>query len=387
MAKIIIPAEELLCFGGIDYCMAKKKIDSLKNCEVKVSGNLSRLGLLVLGEYLKTNNVKLKSLELSDGSSLYQISGYNVVSENYSRKRYGKDGRILEQINSLQNKQLWASMVNTYSFFSIKGPLFWKNKYDSSKTQLNATESEIFFVKKLEMEFSNNCDAEKNLIYVSKKDTPCDFLMQSQKMIGLMKGITKDNNAKKAGDKEYKVLLYNTQLLHPGTEALFFIQAENGIELLAPKLNLYLFFPDSETHLIIPFFDYLKNNFIKITKEYASFVKGTTVADKVKKREREDESQKITEDKKNLMLARIQAAASPEQIIWNVIKELEEFAINYNLSLSCENKNDSIVFFVREKEITSDSRSFDFSIPRHALLEQYDKMKEMIKSEILKMAV
>ena len=387
MSKIIIPAEELLCFGGIDYCMSKKKIDSLKNCEVKVSGNLSRLGLLVLGEYLKTNNVKLKSLELSDGSSLYEINGYNVVSENYSRKRYGKDWRILEQINSMQNKQLWASMVNTYSFFSLKGPLFWKNKYDSIKTQLNATDSEIFFIKKLEMEFSNNCDAEKNLIYVSQKDTPCDFLTQSQKMIGLMQGITKDNNAKKAGDEEYKVLLYDTQLLHPGTEALFFIQAKNGIELLAPKLNLYLFFPDSETHLIIPFFDYLKNNFIKITKEYASFVKGTTIADILKEREMEDESQKITEDDKNLMLARIKAAASPEQIIQNVIKEVGEFALKYNLSLCCDNNNDSIDFFVREKKSTADSRCFDFSIPKHDLIEQYDKMKEMIKSEIVKMAV
>ena len=163
-------------------------------------------------------------------------------------------------------------MVNTFSLFSIKGPVFWKINYEKNKEQLlkSASSSEDISLTQLKLLFEKNCDSGENLgsnlILASEKDLPSDFIDNSQKLISSLKEITKDKRALYSAAADFSVLLYSTKLFHPGQEKLFFIQVKNGLEFLAPDLNLYLFFPDSETPLIEAYFEYLKNNFINLTK-------------------------------------------------------------------------------------------------------------------------
>ena len=59
MNKIKIPAEELLSFGGIEYCLAKKNLSTLQDCEVTLTGKPGALEMLLLGNYLYRNKITL----------------------------------------------------------------------------------------------------------------------------------------------------------------------------------------------------------------------------------------------------------------------------------------------------------------------------------------
>lgn len=367
MTNITIPAAELLRFGGIEYCMVKKHISSLQGCKVSVTGNPCPLGVTLLNDYLG-----------------------KAANSSYENKKSSVNQKILDKINSPENKMLWSKMINTYSFFSAKGPLFWKSNYEKIKPQLKnqENENEIISIKKLQLLLGRNPDIENNLISASGKTAPSDFLENSQKLIEALQEITKDKTAHPCSNENYSVLLYSTKLLHPGSEVLFFIQAENGIEVLAPNLNLYLFFPDYETSMIVPYFNYLKNNFINLTKEYAAFVKGTTAADRLNemKMNKDDELNKITDTSRNLMLKKLQTGISTEQLIKDSITTFTELAATYGLNLNCTKKEESLKFFITLKDNTAANKSFDFSIPKRVIIENYDNTVEMVEKEFQRIA-
>lgn len=392
MTNIVIPSEELLRFGGIEYCMSQKKCLSLQDCQVTLSGKPGSLELMIFEKYLSKNKITLKSLKIADGRELYKINGYKVLTESGSiDPHFEENQKILNRINSEENQELWASMVNTFSLFSIKGPVFWKINYEKNKEQLlkAASSSEDISLTQLKLLFAKNCDSGENLgsnlILVSEKDLPSDFIDNSQKLISSLKEITKDKRALYSAAGDFSVLLYSTKLFHPGQEKLFFIQAKNGIEFLAPDLNLYLFFPDSETPLIEAYFEYLKNNFINLTKEYAAFIKGKTLKDRLKEKEKENLNN-ITYNARNRMLQKIKNTNSHEQLIEKAAKKIKELAAYYNLNLNISKHEESFKLFITSNDNNSNNRSFDLTVQKRILIENYDNTMQMLEKEFKRMA-
>lgn len=392
MTNIVIPSEELLRFGGIEYCMSQKKCLSLQDCQVTLSGKPGSLELMIFEKYLSKNKITLKSLKIADGRELYKINGYKVLTESGSiDPHFEENQKILNRINSEENQELWASMVNTFSLFSIKGPVFWKINYEKNKEQLlkAASSSEDISLTQLKLLFAKNCDSGENLgsnlILASEKDLPSDFIDNSQKLISSLKEITKDKRALYSAAGDLSVLLYSTKLFHPGQEKLFFIQVKNGIEFLAPDLNLYLFFPDSETPFIEAYFEYLKNNFINLTKEYAAFIKGKTLKDRLKEKEKENLND-ITYNARNRMLQKIKNTNSHEQLIEKAAKKIKELAAYYNLNLNISKHEESFKLFITSNDNNSNNRSFDLTVQKRILIENYDNTMQMLEKEFKRMA-
>ena len=392
MPNITISSEELLRFGGIEYCMSRKNCFSLQDCQVTLSGKPGPLELMIFEQYLSKNKITLKSLRIADGKELYKINGYKVLTESETiDPKLENNQKILERINSRENQELWSSMVNTFSLFSIKGPVFWKINYEKNKEQLlkAASSSEGLSLTKLKLLFEKNCDTdgnlEGNLILASEKDLPSDFIDNSQKLISSLKEITKDKRALYSSAGAFSVLLYSTKLFHPGKEKLFFIQVKNGIEFLAPELNLYLFFPDSETHLIEAYFEYLKNNFINLTKEYAAFIKGKTLTDRLKEKENENLND-ISYNARKLMLQKIKNANSQDSIIDRADKKIKELATYYNLHLNISKHEDSFKLIITSNDNNLKNRSFDFTVSKRILIENYDNTMQMLEKEFKRIA-
>ena len=392
MPNITISSEELLRFGGIDYCMSRKNCFSLQDCQVTLSGKPGPLELMIFEQYLSKNIITLKSLRIADGKELYKINGYKVLTESKTINPHLENNqKILERINSRENQELWSSMVNTFSLFSIKGPVFWKINYEKNKEQLlkAASSSEVLSLTKLKLLFEKNCDTdgnlEGNLILASEKELPSDFIDNSQKLISSLKEITKDKRALYSSAGAFSVLLYSTKLFHPGKEKLFFIQVKNGIEFLAPDLNLYLFFPDSETHLIEAYFEYLKNNFINLTKEYAAFIKGKTLTDRLKEKENENLND-ISYNARKLMLQKIKNANSQDSIIDRADKKIKELATYYNLHLNISKHEDSFKLIITSNDNNLKNRSFDFTVSKRILIENYDNTMQMLEKEFKRIA-
>lgn len=394
MTNIAIPSEELLRFGGIEYCMYKKKCLSLQDCHVTLSGKTGPLELMIFEKYLSKNKITLKSLKIADGRELYKINGYKVLTESGSIDPHFEDKqKILNRINSEENQELWTSMVNTFSLFSIKGPVFWKINYEKNKEQLlkAASSSEGLSLTKLKLLFEKNCDSgenlSSNLILVAEKELPSDFIENSQKLISSLKEITKDKRALYSATGDFSVLLYSTKLFHPGQEKLFFIQVKNGIEFLAPDLNLYLFFPDYETHLIEAYFEYLKNNFINLTKEYAAFIKGKTLKDRLKEKEKENLND-ITYTARNNILRKIKNANSHDQLLEKAAKKIKELAAYYNLNLNLNisKHEESFKLFITSNYNNSNNRSFDLTVQKRILIENYDNTMQMLEKEFKKLS-
>ena len=392
MTNIVIHSEELLRFGGIEYCMSQKNCLSLQDCQVTLSGKPAPLELMIFEKYLSKNKITLKSLKIADGRELYKINGYKVLTESGSiDPHFEENQKILNRINSEENQELWASMVNTFSLFSIKGPVFWKINYEKNKEQLlkAASSSEDISLTQLKLLFEKNCDSGENLgsnlILASEKYLPSDFIDNSQKLISSLKEITKDKRALYSAAGDFSVLLYSTKLFHPGQEKLFFIQVKNGIEFLAPDLNLYLFFPDSETSLIEAYFEYLKNNFINLTKEYAAFIKGKTLKDRLKEKEKENLND-ITYNARNRMLQKIKNTNSHEQLIEKAAKKIKELAAYYNLNLNISKHEESFKLFITSNDNNSNNRSFDLTVQKRILIENYDNTMQMLEKEFKRMA-
>lgn len=392
MTNIVIHSEELLRFGGIEYCMSQKNCLSLQDCQVTLSGKPAPLELMIFEKYLSKNKITLKSLKIADGRELYKINGYKVLTESGSiDPHFEENQKILNRINSEENQELWASMVNTFSLFSIKGPVFWKINYEKNKEQLlkAASSSEDISLTQLKLLFEKNYDSGENLgsnlILASEKDLPSDFIDNSQKLISSLKEITKDKRALYSAAGDFSVLLYSTKLFHPGQEKLFFIQAKNGIEFLAPDLNLYLFFPDSETPLIEAYFEYLKNNFINLTKEYAAFIKGKTLKDRLKEKEKENLNN-ITYNARNRMLQKIKNTNSHELLIEKAAKKIKELAAYYNLNLNISKHEESFKLFITSNDNNSNNRSFDLTVQKRILIENYDNTMQMLEKEFKRIA-
>ena len=330
--KIIIPAEEMKRFGGIEICLTENNLKSLQNCEVELSGNFDSICMNYFYNYLKENKIRLKSLKLPDGKSIEKIYGFRVVNKNTEAIKSIEN--IIKKINTPENKKLWGSLVNNYKFFSSKGPEFWKEHYEKIKTSLPPMEEplEDNTLRALYSALQKNPDAEKNLHFVKSQNlfgTP--FFKDCEELVKLLKTFTKDNRACNYNCRETDVLLYITELLHPREEELFFIEAKNGIELLVPELNLYLFFPDFEMNLIVPYFDYLKRNFISITNEYAAFIKARMGY-------LFDQSAIITANARKQMIEKLK-----EQKIQTFLESIEAISKKYNISIQEKEMGDRII--------------------------------------------
>lgn len=368
MKKITIPASELLTFGGIEISLANKSISSLQNCEISLSGKITPLCNLILDDFMQNNKMFLQNNKMF-----------------LQKAKPSTNEKILQEINSEENKKLWASMINIYSFFSLQGPVFWKNNFDEfKKNQLNNDTK--LSVKELKEIFEMKIDSKENLTFLFESAIPNDFLRNFYALADIFKSLTKEKGGNPPAAGKTTVLLYNTELFHAGKEPLFFLQAEKGIEFLAPNLNLYLYFSNSETSLIEPYFDYLKNNFIAITKEYETFTKGKTVVDLYKKTEKDKEDiQKMAENARKRMLKKLSNEISPEKIILDTEKRLKNFADSCNLTLNITKHDENLVFVVRGKKVGT-STSFDFSIPKKAIVENKDNTAQMVEKELQRLA-
>lgn len=368
MKKITISASELLTFGGIEISLANKNISSLQNCEISLSGKITPLCNLILEDFMQNNKMFMQNNKMF-----------------LQKAKPSTNEKILQEINSEENKKLWASMINIYSFFSLQGPVFWKNNFDEfKKNQLNNDTK--LSVKELKEIFEMKIDSKENLTFLFESAIPNDFLRNFYALADIFKSLTKEKGGNPPAAGKTTVLLYNTGLFHAGKEPLFFLQAEKGIEFLAPNLNLYLYFSNSETSLIEPYFDYLKNNFIAITKEYETFTKGKTVVDLYKKSEKDkDDIQKMAENARKRMLKKLSNEISPEKIILDTEKRLKNFADSCNLTLNITKHDENLVFVVRGKKVGT-STSFDFSIPKKAIVENKDNTAQMVEKELQRLA-
>ena len=147
--------------------------------------------------------------------------------------------------------------------------------------------------------------------------------------IDILKSLTGERRAITNNIYENGVLFYSTQLFHPGKEPLLFFQAENGIEFFAPEMNLYLFFPWDETALIPSYLDYLKNNFITLTKAY-SLKKGTP--------EKLLQVNDISKDDRDSLLGKLNSNLANEKLIQEYMKRIKYLARTHHFEVEVKNE-------------------------------------------------
>lgn len=130
----------------------------------------------------------------------------------------------------------------------------------------------------------------------------------------------------------------------------------------------------------------LSDIFKSLTKEYEIFTKGKTVADHYKKAEKNKEDiQKMAEKARNLMLKKLTQETSPEKIIQDTEKRLKAFASTLNLALNITDRDENLVFVVKGKKPITNS-SFDFTIPKRAVVENKDNTAQLVEKELARLA-
>lgn len=137
--------------------------------------------------------------------------------------------------------------------------------------------------------------------------------------------------------------------------------------------------------MIEAYFEYLKNNFINLTKEYAAFIKGKTLKDRLKEKEKENLND-ITYNARNRMLQKIKNTNSHEQLIEKAAKKIKELAAYYNLNLNISKHEESFKLFITSNDNNSNNRSFDLTVQKRILIENYDNTMQMLEKEFKRMA-
>ena len=289
------------------------------------------------------NNSKFKKIELSKNNRFFtmkekflvnNLTGATVIFEADSGAP-----QIIEKINTPQNITLWNNMKSAYNF-SAEGPVFWKNNYEEIKPKLKRNDFSELAANRLEalnIFLYKNPDALENLFLI-----PCDILDKQEYLIRnsltsfikIIKSFSGKNKAKTGDNRNKEILLYTTKLFHPGTEPLLFVAAENGIELFAPQINLYLFFPDEEIAFIPSYLDYLKINFIAITKKYIlNHENHFTLTDK----------NTITNNDRNQVMNKLQPQKINKDIINELKKRVSHLINLYKLDAVISEKDDCLL--------------------------------------------
>ena len=129
----------------------------------------------------------------------------------------------------------------------------------------------------------------------------------------------------------------------------------------------------------------LKNNFINLTKEYAAFIKGKTLKDRLKEKEKENLNN-ITYNARNRMLQKIKNTNSHEQLIEKAAKKIKELAAYYNLNLNISKHEESFKLFITSNDNNLNNRSFDLTVQKRILIENYDNTMQMLEKEFKRMA-
>ena len=137
--------------------------------------------------------------------------------------------------------------------------------------------------------------------------------------------------------------------------------------------------------MIEAYFEYLKNNFINLTKEYAAFIKGKTLKDRLKEKEKENLND-ITYNARNKMLQKIKNTNSHEQLIEKAAKKIKELAAYYNLNLNISKHEESFKLFITSNDNNLNNRSFDLTVQKRILIENYDNTMQMLEKEFKRMA-
>lgn len=137
--------------------------------------------------------------------------------------------------------------------------------------------------------------------------------------------------------------------------------------------------------MIEAYFEYLKNNFINLTKEYAAFIKGKTLKDRLKEKEKENLND-ITYNARNRMLQKIKNTNSHEQLIEKAAKKIKELAAYYNLNLNISKHEESFKLFITSNDNNLNNRSFDLTVQKRILIENYDNTMQMLEKEFKRMA-
>ena len=285
-------------------------------------------------------NSQFKMIEISKQNAFYSMDRENLVNtltEEIVASEISISGsELIRKINSPENIQLWNNMKTAYNF-TLEGPGFWKKNYEEKKNQLKKSDLPKQFTNKLEALkhcLSKNPDALENLFYL-----PCGiiynnrFFGDANDLFNIIKCLTGESGAIHGKQFNESVLLYSTQLMHPGVEPFFFFLDENGIELFAPQINLYLFFPEEEIELIPAYLDYLKINFIALTKAYIMNHENlNTLTDK-------DE---ISTDDRNNLTKKLKLNGNNDKLIEQYVHQIKHLANSYNLDVTVSTSSTSI---------------------------------------------
>ncbi len=276
-------------------------------------------------------NTQFKKIEISKNNSFYSMEQNNLIN-NLTEEIIVSEIRencneIINKINSPENIKLWDNMKSAYKF-TVDGPAFWKKNYEEKKAGLEKVEFSKQFTNPLEALkhcLSKNIDALENLVYL-----PCDiidsrsFFNDVYDLFNIIKSLTGENRVIHGDSFNKSLLLYTSKLLHPGTEPFFFLLEENGIEVFAPQINLYLFFPEEEAGFIPSYLDYLKNNFITLTKAY--------IMNHENQNALSDKENISNEDRKSLT-KKLELNENRDKLVEQCIRRIKGLANSYNLDV------------------------------------------------------
>ena len=93
----------------------------------------------------------------------------------------------------------------------------------------------------------------------------------------------------------------------------------------------------------------------------------------------------MAENARKRMLKKLSNEISPEKIILDTEKRLKNFADSCNLTLNITKHDENLVFVVRGKKVGT-STTFDFSIPKKAIVENKDNTAQMVEKELQRLA-
>ena len=86
------------------------------------------------------------------------------------------------------------------------------------------------------------------------------------------------------------------------------------------------------------------------------------------------------------MLQKIKNTNSHEQLIEKAAKKIKELAAYYNLNLNISKHEESFKLFITSNDNNLNNRSFDLTVQKRILIENYDNTMQMLEKEFKRMA-
>ncbi len=364
-ARTIIVSQGIHKIGDFSIC----------NCSVNklvISSSVQNIGLKAF------RNSTIHKIEISSKNVFFSMQEHILINNLTGaivafESDFGVP-KIIENMNKAENVKLWENIKSAYDF-SLEGPVFWKNNYAEKKAELKKVQfpdNGSGQLEALQFCLSKNIDAEGNLFFMPFEElwyrSDGDNL---RLLVKILKSLTGEQRAVAKKIQEESVLFYTTSLFHPGKELLIFFQAENGIEFIAPEMNLYLFFPNEEINLIPSYLDYLKLNFVKLTKAY-SLEKGNP--DELLKTE------DISQSDRSILLDKLKPDLSNEKLVNEYMNRIKHLARTHHFEVSVTKNNED--FKIRLDQNNTKLRDDTFAFESNEKIETFITETEKAFSEL-----